>query len=413
MMRRCIYFILSIALLSSCYKVEIIDSPTDLSRDNMGTMEQVTIMYFMGTSLSSYYNYYNLPAVRSAVKSGALGSKGRLFIFIPSSSYEASLYEIYKTSSGEYATEALETYSDLLPKQSLEKSRLSEVITTVQDFAPSVTYNIIFSGHGTGWVLQSHPNLTTTMSTYVNNSIWDKEGGVGMTRFIGSSTDGYMEISELREGLKDTNTKFGYLLFDMCFMSNIETLYELKDVCDNIIASPAEVMAAGFPYSTVIAELFENDGASCDLDGACYAFYQYYTTYSYPSGTATWCVTSYLEELAQSVKAINTYGVNDVNINNLQCYERLSSHVFCDLKSYITQACMDSDLYDDFEQALDNSFPVDSRYHTASFYSNLSGTSGWSTIDNDNYCGVSTSDSSIKFQDDWAQTSWAVATVED
>ncbi len=409
-----IYILLCVTLLSSCYKTEIyVDDPT--TRANMGEVEQTTIMYFMGTSLSSYYNYYNLPAVRTAVKNGALGSKGRLFVFIPSSSYEATLYEIYATNSGGYDTQTIATYSDMSPKQSLKYSRLSEVITTVQDFASASTYNLILSGHGTGWVLQTHPYLTTTMSTYINNSIWDKEEGAEMTRFMGSSSDGYMEISELRAGLESTNTKFGYLLFDMCFMSNIETLYELRNACDNIVASPAEVMGVGFPYSTVIPELFENDGASYDLNGACYAFYRYYytTTSSYNSGTVAWCVTSYLEELALSVKAINTYGVNDVDINDLQCYERMSSHVFCDLKNYVEEACKDSDLYDNFEQALDNAFPPDSRYHTASFYSALSGASGWTTIDSDNYCGVSTSDSSTKFQVDWAQTSWGVATVED
>ncbi len=375
-------------------------------RNNSGVVEQTTIMYFMGTSLkSSFFDLYNIPDTQAAVADGALGENGRLLIFMPSNT-DATLYEIYRTTGG-YSIETICTYTS---NESLTQDRICDVVAKSQTFAPANTYNLIFSGHGTGWVLSSHTSLRSTVVSDIN---WDNMGsGTIVTRYLGSTSDGFMNIEELSGALRLTSTKFGYLLFDMCLMSNIETLYELRDVCDNVIASPCEVMGFGFPYQTVLPELFDDNGKSVDYSGACYAYYDYYTNhYAYPYGAVAWCVTSELEGLASRMKSINESGKESVNSANLQCYESRSSHVLCDLGDYVSQACEDADLLKDFESQLNLSFPVEGRYHTSRFLTTLNGYAQYVDIASDSNSGVSTSEPSTKYPDEWAETSWAEATA--
>ena len=78
-----------------------------------------------------------------------------------------------------------------------------------------------------------------------------------------------MDISELAAAIDGSGVRFDYLLFDACFMSSVEALYDLRRAADYIVASPCEVMAHGFPYDTVIPSLFADDGARYDLAAAC------------------------------------------------------------------------------------------------------------------------------------------------
>ena len=59
-----------------------------------------------------------------------------------------------------------------------------------------------------------------------------------------------MDISELAAAIDGSGVRFDYLLFDACFMSSVEALYDLRRAADYIVASPCEVMAHGFPYTT-------------------------------------------------------------------------------------------------------------------------------------------------------------------
>ncbi len=395
-MRKFLYtYILIVSLFVSC------SNDDGVEIQEVGDAEQTTIMYFMGTSLYSYYNS-NVSDVAAAVADGALGDNGRLFIFWPSYT-GAVLYEFYE-DKGVCQREIVESFSS---KESLDQDRILEVITKVKNYSPSNQYNLIVSGHGGGWVYSSHPYLKSVGSSYVN---WERDENAMMTRFMGSSSDGFLEIPEFKETLESIGITYGYILFDMCFMSNIETLYDLKDLCDNIVASPCEVMGEGFPYQTVIPQLFTDNGTSSDFSAVCQSYYENYANKSsYGSAAVAWCITSELDDLADAMKQINEAGVDDVDIDDLQCYEKLTNNVFCDLGHYVSKACSDASLVDEFTATMLRAFPLEGRYHTESFYTALSDSYGW--VDIDYYTGVSTSTPSKMFRDEWAETSWALDTV--
>ena len=75
-----------------------------------------------------------------------------------------------------------------------------------------------------------------------------------LTRAYGPDGEEYMSAGDLAEGLSEI--KFDYVIFDVCFMSSIELLYDLKDNARYILASPAEIMGKGIPYHKVLPLLF-------------------------------------------------------------------------------------------------------------------------------------------------------------
>ena len=72
-----------------------------------------------------------------------------------------------------------------------------------------------------------------------------------MLKSFGAEGGKNMEIYELAEGIPD-EYHFDFLLFDVCSMGGIECVYELRDKADYIVASPAEVLVAGFPYKNIL-----------------------------------------------------------------------------------------------------------------------------------------------------------------
>ena len=79
----------------------------------------------------------------------------------------------------------------------------------------------------------------------------------------------------LRGGGKAQNYRTDYLLFDACFMANIETLYDLRECTDYVIAAPCEIMGEGFPYERAMPWFFTDGGKTRDLTKVCEAFWNF------------------------------------------------------------------------------------------------------------------------------------------
>lgn len=399
-MKRFYIYLLLILAVVSCGK----DKPVTPDPDLESGAEQVTLVYFMGTNLKSYYNV-NVSDLKKSVASGSLGSGGRLLYLLPSTYYTATLYEL-KLVDEECEVVEVEVYSELNTLNSSSMQQVIEDVKTAVGFdEDDMTMNMIFSGHGTGWVLQDHPNMKSMAgeSSSSEVSMWEQYVGEYVTRFMGCSVDGYMDIDDIRVGIESSDTKFGYILFDACFMSSIEALYRLRECSDYIVASPSEVMGDGFPYQEVFPYLSTDDGRSYDLQGVCEVYYYHYKTYasSLNSGCVAMCVTSELEALAD---AMSIMSFDDVDASSLQIYEGLSDHVFYDLGQFVNVAAANDANLDAFNKQFDLAFPEECRLHTDQFYTVYSER----MTDINYYSGVTTSDPSIKFREDWALEPWVI-----
>ncbi len=373
---------------------------------------QTTLMYMTGTDLGSFFKK-NIAAAKTAVTAGALGY-GRFLVFKHDDRTSGTLFELV-LNNGVCEERVLQKYTDIA---SLTPECIERVVENVKQKAPAKKFNIIFSGHGAGWVLKDRLISTWRVGVARPNSIWEQDmsNPLLITRYMGSTNDGYLDISELRESLEATDTHFGYMLFDECFMSSVEVLYELRNLADYIVASPCEIMGNGFPYDIVLPELFENYGSDADLQGACQKFYEYYTKYSFPSGCIAMTVCDELESLAAITKEITSASNKEVDTESLQVYERLERHVFYDLEEYTLALCDDEKLRNDYIEQFDKTFPKDCRFHTERFFANIGPSE--SSADNydayyttiNYYSGVTTSAPSISMQSEWTETLWAKAT---
>lgn len=104
--------------------------------------------------------------------------------------------------------------------------------------------------------------------------LWIPMPGALLTRSFGD-TGRSIDITNFAAAVKAQNYRPDYLLFDACFMANIETLYDLRECTDYVIAAPCEIMAQGFPYERAMPWFFTDGGKEYNLTKVCEAFWNF------------------------------------------------------------------------------------------------------------------------------------------
>ena len=160
-----------------------------------------------------------------------------------------------------------------------------------------------------------------------------------------------------------------YILFDDCYMANIETAYDLKDVTNYLIASTCEIMIDGMPYDEIGAELLNDDYLGIVND-----FYDFYSNYHTsdgkyaPYGTISVTDCREIETTAQLMRQINTaYPEGVETADGLQPLDGLQNTIFFDLGDYVEKLCKDGVLLAGFRQQLDRLVPY--KRNTEYYYS--------------------------------------------
>lgn len=146
---------------------------------------------------------------------------------------------------------------------------MSEVLDYVKQHYPSESYGLVLWSHASGWI-------PPVPYPYVGGySAWGaKQRSFGYDNGHNNTTDygGQMSINELRDVL----LQFGnidFLMFDACFMQNIETAYQLRNCARYIVASPAEIPGPGAPYHTLLKPMFQD---SACVEGIVETYYECY-----------------------------------------------------------------------------------------------------------------------------------------
>lgn len=111
-----------------------------------------------------------------------------------------------------------------------------DVMSSIMDEYPADDYGLVLWGHANGWLID-------------NDSI--------KTRAYGIDNGYWMNIPTLANVLSTLPNKFKFIFADCCCFQSVESAYELRNVTDYIIGSPAEIPAVGAPYDTVVPALFD------------------------------------------------------------------------------------------------------------------------------------------------------------
>lgn len=346
--------------------------------EDVNDINKQTLLVFMpwsgSTSNQGLYPYFeqNLDSIESAIKTHK-GLNGRLLVFLSTSSSESSLYEVTYGNMGQIIHTPIKTYSGNLYTTA---DGITQILNDVKENAYALNYAMIIGCHGCGWTYkadwENYPYRSKLHSWGASDVMLAKGQGSNAwptTRFYGSVSDANYatDIPDLAKGIAGAGLTMQFILFDDCYMANIETAYALRNVTNYLLGSTSEVMAVGMPYQTMFNLLAKQ---TPDYSGAVQAFKTFYSSYDYPYGSISAIDCRQTEKLATIMREINThYTLADSLRDSIQVLGGFQPTIFYDLEDYAEKYCGNTSLLSDFRSQLDNVV----KYHacTDSLYSYL------------------------------------------
>lgn len=283
--------------------------------------------------------------------------------------YNFMIYEVYEEDgyaslmqaqrvNGEMQFMTVKQYSRAT--FSTDPRRLREVILDVNAGYPSDDFDMMFLSHGNAWEydVSVHPSFHS----------------LGFDKYDGKLD--FLNIDELAAAIPEGVVDM--IWFDNCYMSNIETAYELKDKCDYIVACPTEIWSAGTPYHLVVPYLMKR---TPDRAAAASQMGEYYKGMPY---TVTLMDLSKIEKVAEVSKKIFTL-TDRPSAYSLLCYSRRGVHEpMYDFGQYLSETAQLGDRQDylaEFKGAM-NDFVIYTSCSDVDFNNR--------PIDRQKYSGVST-----------------------
>lgn len=249
---------------------------------------------------------------------------------------------------GKVVSDTLKTWPET--DEAVSASTMTDVLETVKGLYPHASYGMVFSSHGSGWLPSGY---------YSTGKITAGTAGLQAVPYIDPNSDGSMpRVKSIGiDNITSRNTyemeieafaqalpmKFDYIIIDACLMGCIEVAYALKDKCDKLVFSQAEVLEDGLcDYTTLTQRVLRP--AEPDLYNLCEDSYQHYKNQNdpvYRSLTISMIDCTRLDGLAASCKSLFSKYRNRislVNAANVQGYFRARKHWFYDLTDILRQS---------------------------------------------------------------------------
>lgn len=249
---------------------------------------------------------------------------------------------------GKVVSDTLKTWPET--DEAVSASTMTDVLETVKGLYPHASYGMVFSSHGSGWLPSGY---------YSTGKITAGTAGLQAVPYIDPNSDGSMpRVKSIGiDNITSRNTyemeietfaqalpmKFDYIIIDACLMGCIEVAYALKDKCDKLVFSQAEVLEDGLcDYTTLTQRVLRP--AVPDLYNLCEDSYRHYKNQDdpiYRSLTISMIDCTRLDGLAESCKSLFSKYRNQislVNAANVQGYFRARKHWFYDLTDILRQS---------------------------------------------------------------------------
>ena len=277
---------------------------------------------------------------------------------------------------------------------------IADILNEVKTKASALNYALIVGVHGCGWTYASdwsrypyyaRPSVTRPRDNNFSGIQFGPDPNAPLTRFFGSVSlaENAMDISTLAEGIRESGLKMQYILFDACYMSNIETAYELKDVTNYMIASGSEIMAAGLPYRSMWSYLNSATPNYSSIVSTSVNFYKNNSSAPFCNLAAIDC--RQVEKLAGVMKEINAqYQLSaSVSLDSIQHLDGFRPNLFYDLETYVDSLHPSGYLLDQFKSQL--KLTIKASDHTEEAYTCIYSSDSFKIK---NYCGITISDPS-------------------
>lgn len=237
-----------------------------------------------------------------------------------------------------------------------DPQRMGEALNRMMTAYPAEEYGLILWGHASGWLMAK--DTVDYHAATAESKTMHRAYGYDNGSDMGNGTHRkWINIPTLARVLESMPQRFKFILADICNFQCAEVAYELRNVTDFIIGSPAEIPGIGAPYDKIAPLLF---GRSDD-------FYKpivdtYFEQKDYYGNTTPLSVikTSEMENLAAVTgDALGALAAGvDIDTENAIFYfgEKRGTTIYktlTDINCVMKDNLPDAALYDNWKEQLD------------------------------------------------------------
>lgn len=344
----------------------------------------------------------NIDSICAGIKDKKGLNNTRVLVFFSNNANNSTLFDLtYNDVTKEVSRTPIKTYEGSAYNSA---NGFADILNEVRQNAEALNYALIIGGHGCGWSCAddwiNYPNQAKSFNTQQTLSYDTPFSGIQFgtdpdnptTRFFGSvdRKENSIDLSTLVEGIKQSGIKMQYILFDVCYMGNVETAYELKDVTNYLVASSSEIMAKGIPYRLMWSYL---NGTTPNYSSLVNGIVNFYKNSNAPYCNMSAIDCRQLDALANVMKEINQKYTLDTTIplDSIQPLDGFLPHLSYDMGVYVDSLRPNGYLKEQFSNQLKKT--VKAAAHTDCAYTALRQYPEV-TIKIKNYCGLSISDPS-------------------
>ena len=324
----------------------------------------------------SLYNNFlqNIEDIEAAIEAEKGLGHNKLMVFIATSANHAALIEVKYAANGRCQRDTLQHFDSHNMPAYTTANGLASLLSKVKVEAPAKQYALIVGCHGTGWLFSEGKSRART-------------------RYFGGS-DHYFQtnIPTLAAAIEQAKMRMQFVMFDDCYMSNVEVAYEMRHATDYLIGCCSEIMAYGMPYKNIWKHLTQ---PKPNYKEVVNEFHNFYSNYKWPYGNIGVTDCSKVEEVAARMKTINAATANNANPVDWEDIQRLDGYtktIFFDMGDYVNKLCNTPETQSmarEMQTALAQLVPYKS--YTPYIYTALEQHYP-STIPVNAYCGITISD---------------------
>ena len=310
--------------------------------DNPPSSKRRTVLVYLGTD--NNFSHEAAEKIDILKKKWKGSNDGNLLVYADAGANPVLVHIYHSKLRGNVA----DTINIYAVENSADPATFARMLHRAKEYRPADSYGLVVLSHATGWLPaeMSHPDIA------LKSVILDTGA---------DEANNYMELSDFVNAIP---YPLDFIVFDACFMGSVEVCYELKDKVAYIVSSPAEVLAPGFVYSTMMQHLF---APVADLTAVARDFYEYYDSRAgfYRSATVSVVKTSELEALATVVSEIIHPNIHPNDFENIQTFGYGRQKIYFDLGDYLQKLSPEN------RQRIQNALNqcIIYKAHTPSYYS--------------------------------------------
>ena len=348
-MKKLLIAICAVAMLAACHK--------DDTEENEVKADRTVLVYISGEC--SLWDFIDDDLKEMKAGSQSIGDNN-LLVYVDNAT-DGEIPWLARINKGQITDSVSFTeiakVMNLDPAESLVKgdpySSEAQVMEGVLRYAfqkfPSRNndYGLVLWGHGSGWLIKdslSYTAMARQKAYGIDNGKNDKQ----------SSNNGkWLNIPSMAKLLSKL-PHLSFIFCDCCNMMCLEVAYELRNVTDYLIGTPAEIPGVGAPYNTVVPAMFEKTTFWKSI--VDYYFKQRAGGFDVPLSVIQ---TNGMENLANATKTVlknsaSKIGEGYPNTSGLiyYYYDSSSHQVFFDANDFILKYA-DTNEYNSWKQVLD------------------------------------------------------------